>query len=247
MAPITNVDRDRLYTDLMYRYEYVSTFVGFDKADVAAIKAAAPYIGPLVPAIVDAMYNHTFSFDITKKVFLQKGEGFHGPISTSLDALSTNDAHIQFRKRFMAKYLVKLLTAEYDAHFIAYLDYVGRIHTDTPTKKSKINVEYIHLNALMGWLQAHLLALVETIPRFQEDSKLRAETKGALSKLLWIQNDFFVMYYLRDSEVFRGHGNPEKVPGVAPVYLVEKPGVFALTMASVAAVSVLVTLHFIKR
>ncbi|KAJ3070984.1 hypothetical protein HDU99_002534 [Rhizoclosmatium hyalinum] len=210
-AKINVVDRDRLYTDLQYRFQYVSQFVGFDETDIKAIKDAAPLIAPLVPVIVDAVYDHLFSFDLTKQIFLQKGEGFHGHTAASLDTLTTEDEQIKFRKDFLGKYLVKLVTAEYDAKFVQYLDRVGKIHTTTPDKKSKINVEYIHCNALFGWLHGFLAETVDALPQLQGEkmTAARAKTLAAFSKLLWIQNDFFAMYYLRDSEVFRGKVAPK--------------------------------------
>ncbi|KAJ3355927.1 hypothetical protein HDU83_002212 [Entophlyctis luteolus] len=201
-TPINVIDRDRLYYDLMYRFQYVSKFVDFNQSDIDAVKAAAPLIAPLVPTIVDAVYDRLFSFDLTKEIFLQQNDGFHGKLATSLSTLTTEDAQIKFRKDFLAKYLVKLVTAEYDAKFVAYLDRVGRIHTNTPTKKSRINVEYIHCNALFGWLHGFLAETVDQLPQLKDAPQARAKTLAAFSKLLWIQNDFFSMYYLRESERF---------------------------------------------
>ncbi|KAJ3207839.1 hypothetical protein HDU82_003269 [Entophlyctis luteolus] len=201
-TPINVIDRDRLYYDLMYRFQYVSKFVDFNQSDIDAVKATAPLIAPLVPTIVDAVYDRLFSFDLTKEIFLQQNDGFHGKLATSLSTLTTEDAQIKFRKDFLAKYLVKLVTAEYDAKFVAYLDRVGRIHTNTPTKKSRINVEYIHCNALFGWLHGFLAETVDQLPQLKDAPQARAKTLAAFSKLLWIQNDFFSMYYLRESERF---------------------------------------------
>lgn len=61
-----HIDRQKLYTDLMYRFQYVSKFIGFGEEDIAAIKGAAGFVGPLVPTIVDTVYKKLFSFDITK-------------------------------------------------------------------------------------------------------------------------------------------------------------------------------------
>ncbi|KAJ3143179.1 hypothetical protein HK100_003857 [Physocladia obscura] len=203
-TPIKTVDRERLYTDILYRFKYVSEFVGFGDTDIKAIKDAAPLIGPLVPVIVDAVYAKLFTFDVTKKIFLQKNDGFHGHLAHSMAELTTDDEQVKFRKDFLAKYLVKLVTAEYDAKFIKYLDWVGKIHTSTPEKKSRINVEYIHCNALFGWLHGFLAETVDKLPELQSVPETRAKTLAAFSKLLWIQNDFFAMYYLRNDERFVG-------------------------------------------
>ncbi|KAJ3231499.1 hypothetical protein HDU81_003725 [Chytriomyces hyalinus] len=203
-TPITNVDRDRLYTDIMYRYQYVSDFVGFDDSDIKALKDAAPLIAPLVPVIADAVYDRLFSFDLTKQVFLERGADFHGRVARNLNELTTEDEQIKHRKNFLSKYLVKLVTAEYDAKFVKYLDYVGKIHTNTPDKKSTINVEYVHVNALFGWLHGFLAETLNGLPQLQKDPAARGKVLGALSKLLWIQNDFFAMYYVRDGSELMG-------------------------------------------
>ncbi|KAJ3244487.1 hypothetical protein HDU77_009897 [Chytriomyces hyalinus] len=203
-TPIKNVDRDRLYTDIMYRYQYVSDFVGFDETDIKALKDAAPLIAPLVPVIADAVYDRLFSFDITKKVFLERGAGFHGHIAKNLAEMTTEDEQIKHRKNFLSKYLVKLVTAEYDAKFVKYLDYVGKIHTNTPDKKSTINVEYVHVNALFGWLHGFLAETLNGLPELQANPAARGKALAALSKLLWIQNDFFAMYYVNDGSELMG-------------------------------------------
>ncbi|KAJ3027998.1 UNVERIFIED_CONTAM: hypothetical protein HDU68_002680 [Siphonaria sp. JEL0065] len=242
-AKITTVDRDRLYTDLMYRFQYVSQFVGFDETDIKAIKDAAPLIAPLVPVIVDAVYDHLFSFNLTKEIFLQRGDGFHGHMPSNLNDLTLESEQIKFRKDFLGKYLVKLVTAEYDAKFVAYLDRVGKIHTTTPDKKSKINVEYIHCNALFGWLHGFLAETVDSLPALQGPgaTAARAKTLAAFSKLLWIQNDFFAMYYLRDSEVFRGN-KPAKSNVLQSVGLNSEKGL--LTVGVIAAVAAVAAWQF---
>ncbi|KAI8616393.1 Protoglobin-domain-containing protein [Chytriomyces sp. MP71] len=223
---ITQVDRDKLYTDLTYRFKYVSQFVGFDETDIAAIKGAAPLIAPLVPTIVDAVYEHLFSFDITKVSMATM---------LPLTELTTEDDQIKFRKDFLGKYLVKLVTAEYDAAFVSYLDRVGRIHTNTPGKKSRINVEYIHCNALFGWLHGFLAETIDKLPELQDVPEVRAKTLGAFSKLLWIQNDFFSMYYLRESETFKGHHTVQ-----APNHL---DGIALLTFLLVVCLSAMIAVY----
>ncbi|TPX63148.1 hypothetical protein SpCBS45565_g06807 [Spizellomyces sp. 'palustris'] len=200
-----HIDRARLYTDTYYRFTYVSEFAQFNESDIAALKASAPLVAPLVPTIVDKVYEHLFSFDITKGVFLQRNQGFEGQLASDLDHLVLDSDQIKFRKDFLGKYLVKLVTGSYDKAFVTYLDWVGKIHTDTPSKKSKINVEYIHVNALFAWLHGFLIETLDAHPALQADPEGRAKTLAALSKLLWIQNDLFARYYVRDGAEFT-HG-----------------------------------------
>ncbi|KAI8849484.1 Protoglobin-domain-containing protein [Chytridium lagenaria] len=189
------IDREKLYTTLStvssisssfininpLEIRYVSGFIDFDASDITAIKDSASLIAPLVPTIVDAVYERLFSFDITKCFNMSYGTMASkggGELPQGLDGKPRPD---QVSQRPFIKYLVKLVTAEYDDKFIKYLDHVGQIHTDTPDKKSRINVEYIHVNA---WLHGFL-------------AQRRAKVLSAFSKLLWIQNDLFAKWIER--------------------------------------------------
>ncbi|KAI9208426.1 Protoglobin-domain-containing protein [Polychytrium aggregatum] len=196
---IKHIDRDRLYTDRLYRYQYICEVANFGEEDIKALKASASIVAPLVPAIVDAVYERLFSYKITKSVFTQKNEGFTGHMD-DLDHLNLTSDTIKFRKDFLKRYLVKLVTAEYDAKFVTYLDWVGRIHTNTPLKKSKINVEYVHVGALFTWLHGFLVEALDPHPKLAKDPVLRGKILAAFSKLLWIQNDFFAKYYVLDGQ-----------------------------------------------
>jgi len=44
-----HVDEPKLETDLASRFAWLTEFLGFTEADVAALHAAAPVLGPLVP------------------------------------------------------------------------------------------------------------------------------------------------------------------------------------------------------
>ena len=248
-AAVAAIDHAKLYSDLLYRFEYVSSFVGLGESDIKAIKDSAPLIAPLVPVIVDAVYTKLFSFDITRNIFLKPGEGFHGKVASTAKELSLDDPQIKFRKDFLAKYLVKLVTAEYDAKFVAYLDRVGRIHSATPGKESRINVEYIHINALFGWLHGFLAETIDTLPQLQDKPAVRAKTLAAFSKLLWIQNDFFAMYYMRDSELFQPSINRTAAAPSSGAGLLGAIGLSGekglMTLASVIAVSAICAWRFV--
>jgi hypothetical protein len=50
------IDEQRLESDLSYRFEYLTEFMGFGAEDVTAIHGAASAIAPLVPTLVNAVY-----------------------------------------------------------------------------------------------------------------------------------------------------------------------------------------------
>ncbi|KAI8391222.1 Protoglobin-domain-containing protein [Radiomyces spectabilis] len=187
-----HIDSAKLYADGGYRFEYVAKFMDFGEADINAIKSVAEKVRPLIPVVVDAVYNKLFQYDVTKKHFLPKNEGFEGEVATSLEDLTLEHPQIKFRKDFLSKYLNKLLDGPYDDRFLRYLDWVAKIHTDTPTKKSKINVDYIHINALMGFVET---TLVGGLLSLNLDRETEGAALGAFNKLLWIQNDYFAKYY----------------------------------------------------
>jgi hypothetical protein len=78
---------------------------------------------------------------------------------------------------------------------LKYLDWVAKIHTDTPSKKSKISVDYIHVNALMGYVES---TLVGGLLSLNLDRDTESKALLAFNKLLWLQNDFFAKYYCKD-------------------------------------------------
>ncbi|KAF7722183.1 hypothetical protein EC973_003563 [Apophysomyces ossiformis] len=187
-----HIDSKQLYSDGQYRFDYVAKFLDFGEDDIQAIKKVADQIRPLVPAVVDAVYVKLFSFDVTKKHFLPKNEGFEGEVPTTLEELTLDHPQIKFRKDFLTKYLNKILSGPYDNRFLRYLDWVAKIHTDTPEKKSKINVDYIHMSVLLGYVES---VLIGGILSLNLDRETEAAALAAFNKLLWIQNDYFAKYY----------------------------------------------------
>jgi len=199
------IDRERLYTDLKYRFEYLCKFIEFGNEDISLIKdqKVVAKLTEVLDGLIDAVYIKLFSFDITAKVFLGRHEGMSKDVdvATELDHLTLNSPQIIHRKNFLKNYFVKLVTSEYEKEdklqeFIKYLDWVGRIHTDTPLKTSKINVEYIHINALLAWVESQVILAIYSIG-LEKDKE--SKTLVAFNKLFWIQNDLFAKYYVKEA------------------------------------------------
>src|SRR5262249_52139255 len=51
-----------LESDLGQRFQYLAEFMGFGPEDVEAIHGAAPHLAPVVPALVDAVYEKLHSY-----------------------------------------------------------------------------------------------------------------------------------------------------------------------------------------
>ncbi|KAF8155588.1 Protoglobin-domain-containing protein, partial [Crassisporium funariophilum] len=188
--------------DLTSRVQYLREFIGFSEEDAAALHAARDVVAPLVPIVVDTVYEKLLSFDITAKSFVPRQTGYEGEAPAKLSELSMNHPQIKFRKDFLAGYLVKLVTMDYSKEQSwEYLDKVGLMHTGEAGfshRKSKpaLRVEYIHCAILLGYVEDILVNAVITHPDLDIDTK-NAVTRAA-NKVIWIQNDLFARHYINE-------------------------------------------------
>ncbi|MCE9545415.1 MAG: protoglobin family protein, partial [Planctomycetia bacterium] len=67
-----HIDEPRLESDLAYRFEYLAEFMEFGPDEVASIHAAAGAIAPLVPTLVNAVYEKLHQYDATWRHFLPR-------------------------------------------------------------------------------------------------------------------------------------------------------------------------------
>lgn len=185
------IDEQKLESDLGYRFGYLTEFMGFGEDDIAAIHGSAAHLAPLVPTLVDAVYDKLFSYDATKRHFVPRQSGYDGDVPESLDALQMNHAMIEFRKQHLGRYLERLVTKPYDGELLNYLDLVGKIHTPKAGSKD-LDVPLVQMNALMGFVSDALLA---TILGLGLDAETTSRTLRAFNKLLWLQNDLITRHY----------------------------------------------------
>lgn len=185
------IDEQRLEEDVAYRVGYVAEFMGFGEDDIAAIHGAAGHLAPLVPVLVDAVYDKLFSYDATKRHFVPRQSGYEGPVPDSLEELSQEHAMIQFRKQHLGRYLVALVTRPYDDKMINYLDLVGKIHTPK-AGSAELDVPLVQMNALLGFVAD---ALTNVLLSLELDRPTEVRTVRAFNKLLWIQNDLITRHY----------------------------------------------------
>lgn len=185
------INEASLESDLSARFAYLCDFIGFGEADIATIHASAPALAPLVPSLVDAVYDKLAGYDATWRHFVPRQHGFEGETAASVEALEMDSETIRFRKQHLGRYLEKLVTAPYDETLVKYLDRVGQMHT--PGEGSgAIEVPLVQMNALMGFVADAFVATIVSLdlPRETEIAALRAFTK-----LLWIQNDLINRHY----------------------------------------------------
>ena len=186
-----HIDEARLENDLAYRFGYLTEFVGFDRHDVEAIHNAAAHLAPLVPTLVDAVYDKLFAYDATKRHFVPRQSGYEGAVPQSVESLTQDHEMIQFRKQHLARYLAALVTRAYDGKMVAYLDMVGKIHTPKAGSPD-LDVPLVQMNALMGFVSD---ALTATILGLGLDRETEVRTVRSFNKLLWLQNDLITRHY----------------------------------------------------
>jgi hypothetical protein len=165
--------------------------MGFGADDVAALHAAAAALAPLVPALVDAVYERLHRYDATWRHFLPRQQGYEGPVPKALDELTEDHEVVRYRKDHLARYLTALVTKPYDQKTVAYLDRVGKMHTPW-AGAADIAVPLVQMNALLGFVADALTATILSLGlgRGQEGQTLRA-----FGKLLWLQNDLINRHY----------------------------------------------------
>ena len=186
-----HIDEARLESDTSYRVEYLRDFMGFTVDDIAAIQGSAPLLGPLVPTLVNAVYDKLFSYDATKRHFVPRQSGYEGPLPDDLESLAQDHEMIEFRKNHLARYLVALVTRNFDEKFVGYLDLVGKMHTPK-AGSPELDVPLVQMNALMGFVSD---AVTATILGLNLDRELEVRTVRAFNKLLWVQNDLITRHY----------------------------------------------------
>jgi hypothetical protein len=185
------INEQRLESDLAYRFQYLTEFMGFGEEDVAAIHGAAPAIAPLVPTLVDAVYDKLHRYDATWRHFVPRQSGYEGPVPKSLEEVTAEHEMIRFRKEHLGRYLAALVTKPYDGKMVAYLDMVGKMHTPKAGSK-ELDVPLVQMNALLGFVAD---AFTNTILGLGLERAVEVQTLRAFNKLLWLQNDLINRHY----------------------------------------------------
>src|SRR5262245_21471400 len=186
------IDEKRLENDTPYRFGYLTEFMGFGPDDVAAIRAVAPGLLPLVPGLVAAVYVKLFNYDATKRHFVPHQAGYEGQDAVDLQSLTPEHDVIKFRKAHLARYLQKVFAGEYDAKTPGYLDFVGKIHTSKAGNKA-VEVPLVQMGALMGFVAD---ALITNVFGLGEEPELKTRAVRAFNKLLWLQYDLIARHFV---------------------------------------------------
>jgi hypothetical protein len=185
------IDEPRLEDDLAYRFGYVTEFIGLGQDDLAAVLESAKHLAPVVPTLVDAVYDKLQQYDATWRHFVPRQHGYTGEVPTSVETLTMDHEQIKFRKEHLGRYLAKLVTGPYDAKMVGYLDMVGKMHTPAAGNK-QLDVPLVQMNALLGFVAD---AVIATIFSFDISAEQQQRMIRAFNKLLWVQNDLINRHY----------------------------------------------------
>ncbi|EIN08029.1 hypothetical protein PUNSTDRAFT_104235 [Punctularia strigosozonata HHB-11173 SS5] len=208
------VDEDLLRTSLEDRIAYTTDFLNFTDRDSKIIAEIGPIVNQFIPGMVDDMYAKLFEFDVTKKIFMARNEGFNGPLPEKLEDLTLDSPQITFRKVFLKSWARRVLTTDYSngkACFFycmgtwAYMDKVGIMHTgESPFKHQRtmgippLNVPYRDCALTLGWVQTVIQTAILQVPEERLPMAKKIEGIQALTKVMWLQNDFFSRHYVKE-------------------------------------------------
>ncbi|KAF9530572.1 Protoglobin-domain-containing protein, partial [Crepidotus variabilis] len=188
-----HIERKDLYTNLKTRVSYLQSFLGWTEADGEALQAAAPYIAPLIPTVLEVVYTKLLTYDITARAFATRSTSYEGPMD---EFPALDSPQIKYRKNFLKAYLKKLVTGDStQPEFWEYLDKVGMMHTGMG-RRHPLHVDYIHMNALLGYVNDIIVTAV--LENEGLDLPTKTAVVRALGKVLWIQNDLFAKWYVTD-------------------------------------------------
>ncbi|KAI1408062.1 Protoglobin-domain-containing protein [Hypoxylon sp. FL1857] len=203
--PRQHIDRKDLYTNLEARIQYLHSFIDFSSNDIEALISGSKYIKQLIPAIVNIVYQKLLQYDITTRALETRSTSYEGPVD---DNLNENSPQILHRKMFLRAYLAKLCSDPSTMEFWEYLDKVGMMHTGRG-REHPLHIEYIHIGACLAFIQDTLTEALLSHPRLRMDKKI-ALVK-ALGKVIWVQNDLFAKWYVRDGDEYADEMEKQKV------------------------------------
>jgi hypothetical protein len=146
--------------------------------------------------VVNIVYKKLLQYDITARAFETRSTSYEGPVDPNLTETSPQIMH---RKMFLRGYLNKLCSDPSKMEFWEYLDKVGMMHVGQG-RAHPLHVEYVHIGVTLSFVQDILTEAILSHPKMKMDRKIGLVK--ALSKVIWIQNDLFAKWYVRDGDEF---------------------------------------------
>lgn len=132
--------------DVGKRLGFLMDFVGFGEDDWRALKDSVPYVGPKLPGLLDAIYDHLLSFDDTRRIFLgQRGE--------------IDPAYMAKRKEHLTEWVLKTIEGGNKNVFAGFVANIGKHHTGVAGEPGRV-VPPRYLVALTSFVQTALVATI---------------------------------------------------------------------------------------
>ncbi|CAI7628166.1 unnamed protein product [Penicillium pancosmium] len=192
-----HIDRKAIHTSLEERIKYLHDFLEFGSADIEALASGAKYIKQLIPAVVNLVYKKLLQYDITSRAFHTRTTANEDELEE--DYLHEETPQIQRRKMFLRWYLIRLCQDPTSMEFWRYLNKVGMMHSGQE-RMHALNIEYVHISVCMGYIQDIFLEALMSHPHLSLRRKIALVR--AVNKILWIQNDLFAKWRVRDGEEY---------------------------------------------
>ncbi|KAE8353730.1 Protoglobin-domain-containing protein [Aspergillus coremiiformis] len=194
---IKYVGRKELYTDLGKRMKYIQTFVDFTDDDIQVFNKGSKYLRAAIPTLTHRLYQKMLGFDITARALRTRSSASEAEPE---DLFTIDSPHVQRRKIFWKWYLTRLLCSDpSQIEYWSYLQKVGKMHTGK-VLMHPLTIEYIHMNACLGYLKDLLIENISTHPDMTVTFKFALIR--SLSKVLCIQNDLISRSYMNEGQEY---------------------------------------------
>ncbi|EAW15279.1 protoglobin family protein [Aspergillus clavatus NRRL 1] len=208
---IQHARRKDLYTSFPKRMAYIQAFINFTRDDITTFNKGARYLKAAIPGLTHRLYEKMLEFDITARALRTRSTSSEVQVD---DYFTIDSPHVQRRKIFWKWYLTRFFSDPSQIEYWQYLEKVGTMHTGK-ILLHPLTIEYIHMNACLGYLKELLL---ETIFLHEEMTvAFKFALVRSLSKILCIQNDLIARCHIRDGEEYlEEFSNGEEIPKPEP-------------------------------
>lgn len=129
---------------------------GITAEDEELVRWSAEYLGPLLPGLLDELYDHLLSVPETAVFF--------------------EDQDIGHRKEALVAWAERTIEGPHDEKFWKYLSQVGRVHL-------RYGIPVYQVVHLMGWLQGRVTAALLASDRPEKDREAVAWSKLLTAQL----------------------------------------------------------------
>ena len=171
-----HIDVDAIREQSSARFAFLTDFCRFGADDWAGLDASLPFLAPVLPDLLDRLYEHLLAYDDTRRIFL----GPQGELDPQ---------YIELRKEHMTEWIMTAMTIRDADKFASYVTRVGRRHRGVAGQPDRA-VPPRYMVALMGFLQTEIAsALFATMA---EDPAGLQRSLLAWNKILMIQLEMFL-------------------------------------------------------